>query len=838
MTPQDAGVLYSKLRANVFARHFAIGRYWRRNIFSEQSHLGNKLSMQCENKAGRPKKQDGSNLYSNAGELIDNSKRDENAPNRYGPLNPERWRVARREHANPLLQSGMHLTQLAVEAKLGNRESFKIIGLALKTIDSLYKFKDNPIFGGYILRYDPITCDEWFEYPKPNEPLVCCKFLPTLDPNSFNKSNENQYIYSTPDNDTVVESTKPTNVVPVIELPGQTNGNDHLTMSFKALDGDPGRFRLWEPSFDEITGLLGGYFMLWYCLKDDRSAEAINIVNEVKTQSDRLGLYLKETSYLLVRPNKGFTYYGCTGIGSMLEIICSRVFSRINDKPLTYYRTNHTFEDALKLAGVWTDFNEMISRLLPPGIEFPLGPNVNFPMLETLAAPFLGTLNALLTRYFGATMDTLGTVFGAISAEQLTNIKLNTFYVLVNYKVFNVGAFGGREEIQFPDDPRFEFAIGYFIKRMMLISEEAVFSAYFHLPFGFKPWVGLFTLGDPDPFYKDRYLNWFHTLPEVTGQNEVKKDVTNKAFFTAVALLLEGNSSNKAKLDSQLAAMYDTLVTEYNSDLFADDDDDNGSIEYQDNKSFYYGFTLPLSLKWLYDSNQSPGCLGSILPWWFRITGIPTVATMLTWPKAILPLEVIRSLSDFTPQDGNNYDPPLEYLPLEYTKTGISSDYFRPGGGSHPFVDIDLFEDPVRIPTVGEVSHMPPPVGYTQEITEYQFDPGGPPLQFASELIESIRNRGYREVSFSFGPPEDLPANLPRDMYRLDARLEILDEKGSSVVPKPIVCDANGTVTFKVRLKSYADWITNPVLGQVPDPAHLTNAYFKGVFYYAWIFHY
>jgi hypothetical protein len=784
--------------------------------------------MKCDTSTERPKNPDGTNFYEDTKHLIE--------ANKNGKLIPERWRVSRREHANPLLQSGMHLTQLAVEAKLGNAESFKIIELALTTIDSLYKFKNDPVFGGYILRYDPITCDEWFEYPKENQPYVCCKFLPNLNPGNFNK--ENQYIYSTPDNDSIVEGTKPKTIVFEADDAAHDDGNPQH-YHFHAHDGNPGRFRLWEPSFDEITGLLGGYFMLWYCLKDKTSIQAVNIVNEVKTQSDRLGIYLKETSYLLVRPNKGFTYYGCTGIGSMLEMICSRVFARINDKPMDYYKSNHSFEDALKLAGVWTDFNTLIAANVSPGSEFPLRANLITDQLYTLVAPLMGTFNAMLSRMLGISLDTLQNFSNAERLVlELDDIKINTLYVLANYKVFNVGAFGGRDEIQFPDDPRFEFAIGYLIKRLMLIDPRAVLLAYYQLPFGFKPWVGLFSLGDnEDPFYRDCYLNWFHALPEKPNENEITDDdITNQGFLTAVAYLLEENEANKTKLDAQLARMFETLTSDYNSDLFVNDDE-GISIENLENKSFYYGFSLPLSLKWLHDSNQNVGCLGLFLPSFLRPNNLPTIASMSRWPKSILPKEAIRSLSDFTPIDGNNYEgPPLEFLPLNYTRIGMSTNYFRPGGGNHPFIDIDLFENPVPVPTLSQVSVMPPPVSEKHDILEYHIDTSQTAELIEAELLATIPLGGFRVVQHTFHPPA-FPSNLPQALYILDARLEIYDEKGSSVNPKPLVRSDDGSITITLILKSYADWIEVPILGRIaPDTSHLTNAYFRGSFYFGWIF--
>jgi hypothetical protein len=808
MTSQELETLYSKLRANSLARHFAIGRYWRRNIWSEESHLGNKTNLLCGPTYVRPRKADGSLLYPNVAGLFQQ--------NRNNRLLPERWRVAMREHANPLLQSGIHLTQLAIEAKLGNRESLKIIDLSLKTIDSLYKFKNDPIFGGYILRYDPVTCDNWVEYPKPNQPFFCCNFLPNLDPPTFK---DNQYNYSTPDQDSMVQSA--------------VN---------RAGDAEPARYKLWEPSFDEITGLLGGYFMIWSCLKDDPSEQAITIVNKVKTQSDRLGRYLRDTDYILVKPNKGFTYYGCTGVGSLLEIMFSRAFSRINDRPFDFYRqpnNKHTFEDALKLAGVWTDFNKMLLTLLPPGSpEFPL--RTEFP-LPPLPQWLVDAFDSILINVFGVHFRELGDLFnGPGFRSALPNIGINTLYVLANYQVFNLGGNAGTLATGF-DDVRLEFAIGYLLKRLMEIDEHAVYKAFFKVilpgpPEGFKPWLGLFALGDEDPFYKDCYLEWFNSLPVETGTNEVYGTAKNKAFYSAVALLLDASMTTEIKLDAQLLTMFNTLqggaeesqhatgpeLPGYNSDLVIKDTagdiggDEPYVAELMDSLEHYYGFNLPLSLKWLYHSDRSQGCLGSILPWFFRWAETPTIDSMSSWPKATLPKEVISSLSDFTRENGNDYEVPLQYLPLEYTRVGISANYFRPGpGGGHPFVDIDLFEDPTPIPTVNEVSHLPPPIS-----TAYPIDM--PPLPVP-----------FYEIPYSFSEPA-LPQGLPRENYTLVWSLKTLEELGSSI--SPISYAENGNIEFTILVRSTADWIESPMGAGIYIPTNIKFGFYKGTFYFAWVY--
>ena len=796
MNSQESEKLYSQIRANTLARHFALGRYWRRNIICEDNHLGNKTNMNCAQTAEKPTKADGSPLFIDAKDLIFNT------PNSTLDLSPERWRVARREHANPLLQSGMNLTRLAVEAKLGNHESLKIITLSLKTIDSLFKFKGDPIFDGYILRFDPVTCDNWVEYPKKNEPCFCCNFLPNLDPRTFK---DNQYNYSTPEHDGLVAR------------------NSH----------DPGKYRMWEPSFDEISGLLGGYYMLWYCLNDNTSQLAVDIVNEVKAQSDRLGRYLRDTAYVLVKPGGGFVYMGGSGVGSIMEIMYSRALSRIYGRDYDYYRTpHHTFEDALKLGGVWHEFNLMMDVINPGCPEFPFrAPEPDGLDGLSIPAPLLDALDAQLLDHFQVSyrhlMDAVNT---PLMAPHWPNILKNALYVLANCHVFNVRMNVNELGMPGDGDQRLEFALGYVYKRVMEIDERAMYRGYFTMKHGFAPWLGLMALGDEDPFYKNCYLDWFNAMDGSSDWNdadgnsieEVHGAPVNRAFYTALALLLGGETTAAVRLDAQLSAMYTVLTGDYRSNLILDDcggdrpGDAAHEIELMDAWSHYYGFALPQALKWLYQSHQRTGCIGAMLPWFFNPPEIPTAESMANWPKAIVPKQVIQSLACFSEADGNLYPAALEYLPLEYTKVGISSNYYRPflgGGIPHPFEDIDLFEDPVPMPTVQQVSLMPPPI--------------------SEEHLIEIAPQAYFRYTHRFSPPQ-FPPDLPRECYELEYQLIPFEQSGWR--PKVSISGDTAEVTIEVKLSM--DWIQTPPGSGIyaPDLTTIRLGYFKGAFYYAWVF--
>ena len=116
--------LYGRLRSSILSRHFAITKYFRTNMLSPTTEL-----------------------YSTDNSVIN------------------RWRIKGRSdltNDNPLMMSGLLFTSLAVEAHLGNSYSVKILKKALTALSDLYKIRGNN-FDGYILRWDPVTREDWID---------------------------------------------------------------------------------------------------------------------------------------------------------------------------------------------------------------------------------------------------------------------------------------------------------------------------------------------------------------------------------------------------------------------------------------------------------------------------------------------------------------------------------------------------------------------------------------------------------------------------------------------------------------------------------------------------
>ena len=285
--------LYHQLRTNLWARHFALGRYWRANYFAEMNYLGQwpksySSTTKCGSLFERP------SAFTGAGELRDKAE-----------LKFERWRVMRHDRSNPLQWAGLNLIELCVEHRLGYRgqdygagrfsgSPAQMVNIVLDTLASLFKFADtdNP-FAGYILRWDPATCDNWsveIDGKGKDVPQTCCEFLVNADNKTFDL---HHFLYCTPFDDPRY-----------ISLP------------------DKGPLRRWEPSIDEYVGLIMGYMIVFHTFENDTSSDGQNIVAKVIRQVKLVARYLQHVGYLLVRPNIGFPANGFTGNGAAGVIPC------------------------------------------------------------------------------------------------------------------------------------------------------------------------------------------------------------------------------------------------------------------------------------------------------------------------------------------------------------------------------------------------------------------------------------------------------------------------------------------------------------------------------------
>lgn len=311
--------LYGELRKLLLSRHFALGRFWRTNHFDVATNLGSwyrtawqQFRSESPNTAIPPqydaryvlrepaacRRWGHPNTYGNTPGFPTDAAADET----------ERWRIMSHDRSNPLLWMGIRLMGLCAEHRLGHPDAVRVIKVCLKTLDSLFKYasnEDDP-FAGYLLRWDPATCDNWDRHVDQSgqeRPGACCEFLLRAGKADYDAPGR-RYHYTTPLWDS--------------RYVDAVNATDRR-----------GRYRRWEPSMEEYLGIVVGYWFVFRTYEQDPSPEARWIIDQVKRQVRRIARYLHHVGYILVRPEGGFPINGAAETNSAVEYPLSQTFERI-----------------------------------------------------------------------------------------------------------------------------------------------------------------------------------------------------------------------------------------------------------------------------------------------------------------------------------------------------------------------------------------------------------------------------------------------------------------------------------------------------------------------------
>ncbi|HEX5703901.1 MAG TPA: hypothetical protein VFX97_11920 [Pyrinomonadaceae bacterium] len=345
---------YSGLRAQILARHFFLSRYARADHFDMEAHLGDPGPLEPDNREASPggivwhrpqiapplrRLPDGSLVGIPARDLYENAD-DLQSKLRAGVLSEiERWRWAKHDRTNSLLMTGIRLSCLAIEARLGNTDSLKVIDRILNTLEVLFKFSSNPTFQGYVVRWDAVASDMWETRVVGGQTKLRQNYEFLLNADKKTWAEGHTYLYCTPFNDA-----------------------RYIQANAK---GGVDRYRRWEPSMDEYVGLVTGYYMITFALSETpegwrRDAVELReqILTKVRTQADRIGRYFKQTGYFIVRPCGGFTFRGAIDINPCLEYPLARALAKITGNPTNAYfcGLSRTFERALDLAGYGPEY--------------------------------------------------------------------------------------------------------------------------------------------------------------------------------------------------------------------------------------------------------------------------------------------------------------------------------------------------------------------------------------------------------------------------------------------------------------------------------------------------
>ena len=333
-TPQEHNDFYPKVRTAILGQFFALGSHYRANLVS-----------------------------------INNDR----PPGLDAGTDPDLlWNVTKHDRDNPLLWSSKLLTTLAVEYQLSKSDDIeKIINLALETIESLFKRHNGDHFDGYIIRCDPTTSDSWSDtWVKEGDGKFNGQFL--VDPDS------GDYSYCVPHWDFRHVPSRTDSTIRQLLSDSQLEDYNANRFEFKE------RCRNWEVSADELVGMLAIASVL-YELVPTASVRA-----QIKSKVLRIGDYLAEHGYVLVRPMGGLVYRGPTSLTGF-EYAFEQSFHRITG---TSFASRTDFVGALQNAGLW---RALVNPVTLEAVGFTIGGVLGAPLLGSLLAsdPTGGTLETL-----------------------------------------------------------------------------------------------------------------------------------------------------------------------------------------------------------------------------------------------------------------------------------------------------------------------------------------------------------------------------------------------------------------------------------------------------------
>lgn len=467
--PADLKTLYGHLRAQLLSRHFALGRQFRADHLSFFNYLG------VVHQTGGTNDDTQNDLIHGCmfGDVLGGDGAEVTLPGSIYKSAPallklgdderlfERWRVGDHWRENPLLYSGQLMVCLAVEIALGVPGSVDILSRLLATTKSLFKFSTAP-YDGYILRWDPATSDQWTtvqEFEGPNILLdQCCDFL-------TDSSTPGGFLFCTPFDD-----PRYTPYLPQSDF-------DRLTSQQMPLYQQARRRsillnRYWEPSEDELVGLLTGYSFVHQVVSDP------SIQAEIADQAKRIGGYLSANAYLLVRPGGGFAARGGSDICPALEFPFGRIFSRITGSE---FSSQTNFEGALQNAGLWSEFSQGFSAAVFLGI---------------FVAPIIFGLAFL----FGGPV--VVAILAAIVATDGTVVLGKAAVIWLNYEAFDVSAFPGNSANPGRHDEQRAFAGAYLLGQLpkkLRFTQWMFFTRNFgKYAQNFPPFLGPSAFGDSD----------------------------------------------------------------------------------------------------------------------------------------------------------------------------------------------------------------------------------------------------------------------------------------------------------------------------------------------------
>jgi hypothetical protein len=389
-------------------------------------------------------------------------------------------------------------------------------------------------------------------------------------------------------------------------------------------DDAPGRLeslnllRYWEPSMDELCGLMLSYDFV------HRMVDDANLRLDIERQVRDLINYLADSGYLLVRPCGGFAEAGAAGALPALEYPFSRVYKRITGEDAPPCKA---FEDALTKAGLLEEVAAAMDRwgsvgaVAVPVILAGLG-LVGGAIIDLALAGAAATIGALAGLVSG---NSIGRAFGVYTARDAFDVR--------------------------NDSQRGEFAVGFLLK---LIPPQQRFKWWMDLfrwgggfARNFPQFIALTSLDDSDPTVRTAYLS---ALPNLFKAKQ--GEFGNTGFATAAAVAL-GVAEQQPNLRAYLDDAFESFQKQGRMPVLKDE----GGVVVERLRNFSPGTEDPLgALEYI-------ACLG--LSWLTakRLADAGTPATPssvvgfpsapVTWPEPTVPAQVfgeVPALANLDPR--------------------------------------------------------------------------------------------------------------------------------------------------------------------------------------------
>ena len=480
MALDDAQIsaVYARIRSALLARHTAFGRWYRANLLTLTHDLGGGDAATIP--ALPP-----------------------------GDQTVKRWSRVHEERENPLMFGGLLMAALAAEQSLGLAVADEPLRAMVTALQRHYRFSGDH-FDGYPLRWDVPTSCRWNE-------AGAGMGRPPARSYQVLYGEDGSYDYGPQPTDPRWAPWRPDG-----HLHDLLPLRDRAQAAFNQAEFFDW-FRRAEPSMDELCGLVAGYVAV------ARLATDPTVLDAVATQAMRLGDYLAEHGYLLVRPGGGFAARGSAGILPALELPFSRALGALGGMDASA-RTD--FEGACRQAGVWPLLAEPYDWWTAAGV----------------VAAVLDPLHAVLET------AGLGLLLGA--GTPLTSVQLaQTWAIYLHRDAFDVAN----------DGMASEFAVAHALHAVpaedrfhMWLNAAALLGGGY--AGGFPPWIGLTALDDTDRHVADQYLFWFDARKDASapapGKDAKGEDASSVAgrscVAAAVACLLGGGVAAEIHLAQRI----------------------------------------------------------------------------------------------------------------------------------------------------------------------------------------------------------------------------------------------------------------------------------------------